>query len=83
MPTIYGYREHVVVGGLVSYGVDLRWCYRRSAYFVRRILEGVPPGDPPVEFPNKMALSINLKSAKALGLDIPPMLVARADEVIE
>jgi len=83
LPTIYGYREHVVTGGLVSYGVDLRWCYRRSAYFVHRILEGVPPGDLPVEFPNKMALSINLKTAKALGLDIPPMLLARADEVIE
>jgi putative tryptophan/tyrosine transport system substrate-binding protein len=83
LPTIYGYREHVVAGGLVSYGVDLRWCYRRSAYFVHRILQGVPPGDLPVEFPNKMALSINLQTAKALTLKISEAFLLRADEVIE
>jgi putative ABC transport system substrate-binding protein len=83
LPTIYGYREHVVAGGLVSYGVDLRWCYRRSAYFVHRILQGVPPGDLPVEFPNKIALSINLKTAKALTLKISEAFLLRADEVIE
>jgi putative ABC transport system substrate-binding protein len=83
LPTVYGYREHVLVGGLISYGVDLRWCFRRGAYFVDKILHGTPPGELPVEFPTKMMLSINLKTAKALGLDVPPTLLARADEVIE
>jgi putative ABC transport system substrate-binding protein len=83
LPTIYGYREHVVAGGLMSYGVDLRWCYRRSAYFVHKILHGTPPGDLPVEFPNKMVLSVNLKTAKALALKISESFLLRADEVIE
>jgi ABC-type uncharacterized transport system substrate-binding protein len=83
LPTVYGYREHVVAGGLISYGVDLRWCYRRGAYFVDKILHGTPPGDLPVEFPTKMMLSINLKTAKALGLTVAPSLLATADEVIE
>jgi putative tryptophan/tyrosine transport system substrate-binding protein len=83
LPTIYGYREHVVAGGLMSYGVDLRWCYRRSAYFVDKILHGTPPGDLPVEFPNKMVLSVNLKTARALGLKISESFLLRADEVIE
>jgi putative tryptophan/tyrosine transport system substrate-binding protein len=83
LPTVYGYREHVVAGGLISYGVDLRWCYRRGAYFVDKILHGTPPGELPVEFPTKMMLSINLKTAKALGLTVPPSLLATADEVIE
>src|ERR671935_14424 len=83
LPTVYGYREHVLAGGLISYGVDLRWCFRRGAYFVDRILHGTPPGELPVEFPSKMFLAINLKTAKALGLEIPPTLLARADEVIE
>ena len=71
LPTVYGYREHVLDGGLISYGVDLRWCYRRGAYFVDKILHGTPPGELPVEFPTKMMLSINLKTAKALGLTVP------------
>jgi len=83
LPTVYGYREHVVAGGLISYGVDLRWCFRRTAYFVDKILRGTLPGDLPVEFPTKMVLSINLKTAKALGIEVPPTLLARADEVIE
>ena len=83
LPTVYGYREHVVAGGLISYGVDLRWCYRRGAYFVDKILHGTPPGELPVEFPTKMMLSINLKTAKALGIAVPPKLLDFADEVIE
>jgi putative ABC transport system substrate-binding protein len=83
LPTVYGYHEHVMSGGLISYGVDLHWCYYRAAYFVERILQGTPPGDLPVEFPSKMILSVNLKTAKALGLSIPQALRATADEVIE
>jgi putative tryptophan/tyrosine transport system substrate-binding protein len=80
---VYGYREHVVAGGLISYGVDLCWCYNRGAYFVDKILRGAAPGDLPVEFPNKLLLSVNLKAARALGITVPPTLVARAEEVIE
>jgi putative tryptophan/tyrosine transport system substrate-binding protein len=67
LPTVYGYREHVLAGGLISYGVDLRWCYHRAAYFVDKILKGTPPSELPVEFPTRMMLSINLKTAKVLG----------------
>jgi len=83
LPTVCGYREHVLDGGLISYGVDLRWCYRRGAYFVDKILHGTPPGELPVEFPTKMMLSINLKTAKALGIAVQPALLGLADEVIE
>jgi putative ABC transport system substrate-binding protein len=83
IPTVYGYREHVDAGGLISYGVDLRACFRRGAYFVDKILHGIAPGNLPVEFPTKLELVINLKAAKALDLTIPPSLLARADEVIE
>jgi ABC-type uncharacterized transport system substrate-binding protein len=76
LPTVYDYREHVLDGGLISYGVDLSWCYRRGAYFVDKILHGTPPGDLPVEFPTKMMLSINLKAAKALDITVPPTLLA-------
>jgi putative tryptophan/tyrosine transport system substrate-binding protein len=83
LPTVYGYREHVVDGGLISYGVDLRWCYRRAAYFAVKILRGAAPSDLPIEFPTSMWLAANQQTAKALGITIPPPLLIRADEVIE
>jgi putative tryptophan/tyrosine transport system substrate-binding protein len=83
LPTVFGYREHVTHGGLVSYGVDLRWCFRRVGYFVDKILKGARPGDLPIEFPSKLWLAANLKTAKALGVTLPAGLLARADEVIE
>jgi putative ABC transport system substrate-binding protein len=83
LPVVYGYREHVDAGGLISYGVDLRACFRRSAYFVDKILHGTAPSDLPVEFPTQLELVVNLKTAKTLGLTISPALLARADDVIE
>jgi putative ABC transport system substrate-binding protein len=83
LPTVYGYREHVEAGGLISYGVNLNSCFHRAAYYVDKILKGAKPGDLPVEFPTHIELLINLKSAKALSLEIAPTLLARADEVIE
>jgi ABC-type uncharacterized transport system substrate-binding protein len=83
LPAVYGYREHVDDGGLISYGVDLRACFRRGAYYVHKILTGVAPGDLPIEFPTNLELVINLKTANALGLTVPPTLIARADQVIE
>jgi putative tryptophan/tyrosine transport system substrate-binding protein len=83
LPTVYGYRENVLAGGLASYGVDLRWCYRRAAYFVDRILKGTKPADLPIEFPTSMWLAANAATAKSLGITVPAALLARADEVIE
>jgi putative ABC transport system substrate-binding protein len=83
LPAVYGYRDHVDDGGLISYGVDLRWCWHRAADYVHKILTGAAPADLPVEFPTKLQLVVNLKTAKELGLTIPPTLLARADEVIE
>ena len=83
LPTVYGYREHVEAGGLISYGVNLNSCFHRAAYYVDRILKGTKPGDLPVEFPTRIELVINLTTAKALGLTLPPGLLVAADEVIE
>jgi putative tryptophan/tyrosine transport system substrate-binding protein len=83
LPTVYGYREHVEAGGLISYGVNLDWCFRRTAYYVDKILKGAKPSELPVELPTNLQLLINLKTAKALKLDIPRTLLDRADEVIE
>src|SRR5215471_774719 len=83
LPTVYPYREFAQVGGLLSYGNDLRDNYRRAATYADRILRGAQPSELPVEVPVKFELVINLKAAKALGIEIPPMLLARADEVIE
>ena len=83
LPTMYTLREHIEAGGLMSYGPNIPDQYRRSADFVDKILRGTKPGDIPVEQPTKFDLVINLITAKALGLEIPPSLLARADEVIE
>ena len=83
LPTIYGYREHVEAGGLISYGVNLDWCFHRTSYYVDKILKGAKPSELPLEFPTNLQLLINLKTAKALKLHIPPALLDRADEVIE
>jgi putative tryptophan/tyrosine transport system substrate-binding protein len=83
LPTVYGYREHVEAGGLLSYGVNLDWCNHRAAYYVDKILKGAKPSDLPIEFPTHLELVINLKTAKALGLTVPSSLLVRADEVIE
>jgi putative ABC transport system substrate-binding protein len=83
LPTVYGYREHVETGGLISYGVNLEYCFRRAATYVYKILKGTAVADLPIEFPTQVELVLNLKTATALGLEIPPMMIARADEVIE
>ena len=70
-------------GGLIGYGVNVPAMFRRGAYFVDRILKGEKPGNLPIEFPTKLELVVNVTTAKAIGLTIPPTLLARADEVIE
>jgi ABC-type uncharacterized transport system substrate-binding protein len=83
LPAMYERREYVEQGGLVTYCPDTSDLYRRAAGYVARILAGTNPGDLPIEQPTKFELIINLRTAKTLGLDVPPMLLARADEVIE
>jgi putative ABC transport system substrate-binding protein len=83
LPAVYPYRQFTAVGGLLSYGDDLIDNFRRAATYADRILKGTKPNELPVQAPVKFELVINLKTAKALGLDVPPTLLARADEVIE
>jgi putative ABC transport system substrate-binding protein len=83
IPAIYPFRFFATSGGLMSYGTDVTEVFRRAAAYVDRIFKGTSPGELPIQAPNKYELVINLKTAKLLGLEVPPTVLARADEVIE
>jgi ABC-type uncharacterized transport system substrate-binding protein len=83
LPSAYTFREHIETGGLIAYTPDYHDLFRRAASYVDKILKGAKPGELPIGQPTKFELVINLKTAKALGLDVPPTLLARADEVIK
>jgi putative ABC transport system substrate-binding protein len=83
LPSMFSVREYVVAGGLMSYGESFREFFRRAAFYVDKIFKGAKPGDLPIEQPNRFYLTINLKTAKNLGIKIPQSLLLRADEVIE
>jgi putative ABC transport system substrate-binding protein len=83
LPTVYPYREYVEAGGLVSYAPNFPAMFRRAASFVDRILKGARPGDLPVEQPTTFELTVNVKTAKALGVTVPPSVLLQADRVIE
>jgi putative ABC transport system substrate-binding protein len=83
LPAIFNFRDFITAGGLMSYGVNVFEVHKRAATFVDKILRGAHPADLPIEQPTKFELVINLKTAKALGLTMPPSLLARADQVIE
>jgi putative tryptophan/tyrosine transport system substrate-binding protein len=83
LPTVYGYREHVETGGLISYGVNLDACFHRAATYIYKVLKGTRAADLPVEFPTKLELVINTKTANAIGAQLPTAILLRADQVIE
>jgi putative ABC transport system substrate-binding protein len=83
LPSVFGWREYAEAGGLISYGPNLDDSWRRLAVFVDKILKGAKPASLPVEQPTKFELVINMKTAQALGLTIPPSLLLRADQIIE
>jgi putative ABC transport system substrate-binding protein len=83
LPAVYSYRYFAAIGGLISYGIDISDVFRRSAVYVDKILRGAAPGDLPVQHPARFEFVINLKTAKTLGLTVPRVLLAGADELIE
>jgi putative ABC transport system substrate-binding protein len=83
LPTMHSSRDNIDAGGMISYGPDITDLFRRAAEFVDKILRGAKPADLPVEQPTKFELVINLRAAKAMGLEVSPVLLSRADEVVE